>query len=68
MKGQLVLDEQFTRNAPLGTGSDVYSSFKTYDGTTPGDTSKRGIYGTGRTITVANGRCDVHLHTEGGKH
>jgi glycosyl hydrolase family 16 len=57
--------ENFDRAAPLGQFRAQYPTWGHYDGTTPGDTSKRGIYDTGRTTSVENGYMQQRLHYNG---
>jgi hypothetical protein len=57
--------ENFDRAAALGSFRSVYSTWGHYDGTAPGDTSKRGIYDTNRTTSVANGVLSQRLYYNG---
>ncbi|NEM05473.1 family 16 glycosylhydrolase [Geodermatophilus normandii] len=55
-------EENFDRAAPLGSFRSVYSNWGHYDGTAPGDTSRRGTYDTARTTSVADGIFRQRLH------
>ncbi len=62
-----VVAEDFVRNAALGSFSTVYGSdWNGYDGQP--DTSGNGIYAPAKVLSVANGKLDMYIHTENGKH
>lgn len=60
----LVLAEDFTRDAALGQFDSVYPGWSGYDGAR--DTSRNGTYNSDAVVSVSNGVVDKHLHSQGG--
>lgn len=58
--------ENFDTPAALGQFDAKYPGLGNYNGTTPGDTSKRGVYDNAKTDTVTGGVLSKRLHYEAG--
>jgi hypothetical protein len=60
----LVLAEDFTTDAPLGSFAATYPGWSGYDGAR--DTSRNGTYNSATTVSVRDGVLDKYLHTRDG--
>jgi hypothetical protein len=70
--GPLIFTDSFSADVPLGQAEQRMTRWVSYDeGWSDSDGAGNpgnGTYSTRRTVSVANGLLNIHLHTEAGKH
>jgi len=61
-----IFSDDFNTPAPLGSFLNVYATQWDAYPEPYNDTSKHGMYSPQKTLSVANGLLNIHMHTEGG--